>query len=428
MNKEPTSAHKSHPVKAAFLRELRKRCGWTQEDLAEQTGLSDRSIRNAEAGKPIHLRSISILCNVLNRALMLSLSPVHILESPPSGLRAVEDPAKLLITLALGMFDENSNLRLEDFVAEQVVYYCELGVLVGLPEVQRRISALATSSGMFVPIIRCLSASGQYATASWELSHRNPSTTNLGNSGRHGCICVRVKDGCIVEAWDFPVCREHLCETPSIPKRTGLGRSTKVNSELIRAKRLAEAITQEDLATRTGLSLRLIRSAENGKSISIRSCEAIAKSLSLPLNTIQTARVDPAYQTFMGRRAKEYLEEIWNHENYNVINTHLTNKFRFHHEMGVVSDREQMRMRIEQFRKSFGEFDFTVTSTLDFGSFVICKWQVMMTHIGTWLDIDPTGIRVTVNGASWVHIVGEQFGDAWDFWNPALVLSRLKQA
>lgn len=74
-----------------------------------------------------------------------------------------------------------------------------------------------------------------------------------------------------------------------------------------------------------------------------------------------------------------------------------------------------MKERIVKFTESFGEFDFNVTSALDFDSFVVCKWQVKMTHIGSWLGISPTGVRVTVNGASWVHV------------NPEFVLSRLKQ-
>jgi transcriptional regulator with XRE-family HTH domain len=201
-----------------------------------------------------------------------------------------------------------------------------------------------------------------------------------------------------------------------------------VHGELVRAKRLAEAMTQEDLANRSGLSLRLIRMAENGKSISLRSRQLLSRALSLPLSVIENKSPHAVAETVMGRRAKEFLEEIWNHANYDVIDTHLTRRFRFHHEVGIAFDRAEMKMRIQQFRQSFDHFDFEVTSTLDFGSFVVCKWHVQMTHTGTWFDVAPTGVRVAVHGASWVHVVGKQFGDAWDFWNPGLVLARLRQA
>jgi transcriptional regulator with XRE-family HTH domain len=323
------------------------------------------------------------------------------------------------------MFSKVQNFRLEDLLAEGVVYSCEVGTLLGIVEVEQRFSALRISCFNHDVDVLGLSVSGDYAAASWALRQYDGSVTNAVIAEQYGCTCIRMSGGLIVEAWDFPACKAQLDAVAKIPPSSQLRQSVKVNGDLVRAHRIAQAMTQEELARKSDLSIRLIRSVENSNEVSQRSCRMIATALSVPCSTLGVLDTRAATQSLMAGRAKEYLEEVWNHENYSVIDTHLTNKFRFHHEVGVVCDRQEMKQRIVKFRESFGDFDFNVTSSLDFGSFVVCKWQVKMTHVGTWLGIEPTGVRVTVNGASWVHVVGEQFGDAWDFWDPGLVLSRL---
>lgn len=123
-------ARKSISVQGSLVKELRKRCGWTQDDLAERTGLSDRSIRNAEAGKPIHFQTVVVLCNVFNRELMLSLTPQKLFESPVGCVARTQGVYEKLNNLIECMFSKAQNCRLEDLLAEGVVYSCEVGTLV----------------------------------------------------------------------------------------------------------------------------------------------------------------------------------------------------------------------------------------------------------------------------------------------------------
>jgi hypothetical protein len=37
----------------------------------------------------------------------------------------------------------------------------------------------------------------------------------------------------------------------------------------------------------------------------------------------------------------------------------------------------------------------------------------------------PTGRRVSIRGSSWVVLVGEKFGVAWDFWDPGILFAAL---
>jgi transcriptional regulator with XRE-family HTH domain len=48
-------------VKGSLLRDLRISRGWTQQEAADRAGVSDRTIRNAEMGGPLELRTIALL-------------------------------------------------------------------------------------------------------------------------------------------------------------------------------------------------------------------------------------------------------------------------------------------------------------------------------------------------------------------------------
>lgn len=124
--------------------------------------------------------------------------------------------------------------------------------------------------------------------------------------------------------------------------------------------------------------------------------------------------------------AKQFLEQLWNEGDLSVIDTMFQSEFRFHHDSGVVHNREEMRQRVETFRRSFSDFDFLVEESDVFGEFIVCRWVVRMTQTGQWLDLAPTHHRVTVHGSSWVKVVDGKFGDAWDFWDAGRVYETLK--
>ena len=62
--KTPPQSPRAFAVKGRWLRSLRISRGWTQQDAAERAGLSDRTIRNAEMGGPLELRSIALLAEL----------------------------------------------------------------------------------------------------------------------------------------------------------------------------------------------------------------------------------------------------------------------------------------------------------------------------------------------------------------------------
>lgn len=209
-------------------------------------------------------------------------------------------------------------------------------------------------------------------------------------------------------------------------RQAPVGRSVAVRGQLLRDFRHARGWTQRDAATRCGVSDRSIRAAERGGPISRRMLHQLALAYEMPAQALIKQGVQPRTGTSMAPRAREFLEQIWNHGNLAVVDTHLAPEFRFHHEAGVVTSRAEMRERITQFRSSFSDFCFTVEDVHEYGEFVVCRWTVQMTHTGPWVDLPPTHCRVTVHGSSWVQVVDGLFGDAWDYWDARALYESLQ--
>ena len=60
------------------LRELRVNLGWSQHELAKESGLSPSVVKRAEDGLPIHARTARALADALSRAYGRAIEPIDI--------------------------------------------------------------------------------------------------------------------------------------------------------------------------------------------------------------------------------------------------------------------------------------------------------------------------------------------------------------
>jgi len=210
-----------------------------------------------------------------------------------------------------------------------------------------------------------------------------------------------------------------------------------VDGELLRELRIARGWSQSEAASRADVSDRLIRKAESGGPIqasTITSLACLYDSVANPISPKQILVNDastilaPPPGLDVHAMLTRWFDGLWNQLDLSVIDDLIVPEFAFHAESGVVRNRQEMRERVLEFRKSFSDFDFDVEHVSDLGDAVVCRWSVSMTHSGAWLGILPTGRRVTVHGSSWVQLVGDKFGDAWDFWDALLLRQQLSKA
>jgi transcriptional regulator with XRE-family HTH domain len=215
---------------------------------------------------------------------------------------------------------------------------------------------------------------------------------------------------------------------------TSRRRSFAVRGELVRTLRLRRGWSQLEAAQRADLSDRIIRKAENGGPVSVSTITSLACLYDHPQERLSpeqllmdpsAAFLEPPPVPNTEAMLKRWFDGLWNHLDLSVIDELIVPEFAFHAETGVVRNRQEMRERVLKFRESFSDFDFVVEQTSDLVDAVVCRWRVAMTHSGPWLDLPATGRRVVVNGSSWVQLIGDKFGDAWDYWDPALVYAEL---
>jgi predicted ester cyclase len=186
--------------------------------------------------------------------------------------------------------------------------------------------------------------------------------------------------------------------------------------------------TQAEAARRGQVSDRLIRTAERGGPIDRHSAEVLSGLFQIPLDALLADGNPPAATAGqMAARACEFLDQIWNHRNLAVIETHLAAEFRYHHDAGIALGRDGMRARVEGFQRSFTVNRVIVEDSVEYGDFVVCRWIFEMTHSGPWLDLAPTGKQVAVPGSSWVQVVDGKFGDAWDYWDSSALYESLRK-
>ena len=238
--------------------------------------------------------------------------------------------------------------------------------------------------------------------------------------------------------FDWPALELTLAEEFARDDSPGRGRGRRsfaVRGELLRSLRLARGWSQSEAARRADLSDRLIRKAEKGERLEVKSISQLAGlygSAERPLSP-ESLLVDreetvagPAPTAALRATLQRWFDGLWNQLDLSVVDELIVPEFAFHTETGVIRNREELKSRVLKFRESFSDFEFVLEHVSDLGDAVVCRWRATMTHSGTWIDLPPTGRRVTVHGSSWAQLAGTKFGDAWDYWDPAALYLQLK--
>jgi transcriptional regulator with XRE-family HTH domain len=211
-------------------------------------------------------------------------------------------------------------------------------------------------------------------------------------------------------------------------------RSFAVRGEFLRNLRVKRGMTQVEAARQLDLTDRIIRKAEAGGPLEANTIARLALFYSQPTNRISPEQLFANPEEFsqtpkpglsLEARVQRWFDGCWNNLNLDVIEELSVPDMVFRSESGTIRGHQEMRAWVLNFRQSFGDFDHVLEEVSDLGSAMVCRWSVAMTQIGPWLDLPPTGRRIVIRGVSWVQLVGDKFGDAWDFWDPGLIYQQL---
>jgi hypothetical protein len=211
-------------------------------------------------------------------------------------------------------------------------------------------------------------------------------------------------------------------------------RSFAVRGDKLASLRLSHSWSEAEAARRAEVSEQLIRLAESGGPLETKSIPPLAwlyRTKELQLRP-EDLLVHPAElreakspSASLAARVQRWFDGQWNDFNLDVIDELAVPDFTFYTEADVIRGAQAMKARVISFRESFGDFEIVADRIADLGDTIAIEWRAAITHTGPWLGMAATGRRINFRGASWVRLVGEKFGDAWDFWDPGVIFAVL---
>lgn len=197
---------RSFRVSGDRLCSLRLARGWTQLEAAERAGISERLLREAEAGESLGFRSIAILAELYS-TVQAPLS-VDELASGPFGALFNEVGIEVI---ARRWHDEVWNLGHVDILGELAAADCVLHAhdkrIRGHSAVRRFIRSTRAAVSEFKLVAQPPAIFGDLAMTRWRVplkrsvslagrSHEKPSVIR-------GSTWIRVADGLLCEAWKY---------------------------------------------------------------------------------------------------------------------------------------------------------------------------------------------------------------------------------
>lgn len=128
-----------------------------------------------------------------------------------------------------------------------------------------------------------------------------------------------------------------------------------------------------------------------------------------------------AYRAILDR----FGEEVFRQGNLDVIDELLAEDFVEHDPPpGLPPDRDGVKEIFRGLHAGFTDQVFTVHDQIAGGDRVVERWTLTATHAGEWLDIPPTGRRVTVAG---IDISRLEAGRIVEHWSQADLLGLFEQ-
>lgn len=200
---------RAYRVASDRLKALRTARGWSQDEAAERAGLSDRSIRNAEAGEPLDLTTIALLAQLYSTP-DVPLSS-HDLMAALATARGATDAERHEV-LIHRWFDEVWQAgrpgAIEELVSRNCRWHTAAGVLRGPTRIRAHFDAIRAAWGDFDLRLQQVVVQGDWAAVRWRKTaarrrRARAAASALRQRAVHGSTWLRIADGRVAEAWEY---------------------------------------------------------------------------------------------------------------------------------------------------------------------------------------------------------------------------------
>jgi steroid delta-isomerase-like uncharacterized protein len=125
---------------------------------------------------------------------------------------------------------------------------------------------------------------------------------------------------------------------------------------------------------------------------------------------------------------RKWFEEVWNQGREETVDAMCAKDVTGHGQAQHGADihgPEHFKVFMRGFRSAFSDINVEIHDTIEQEDKVVARWTATMTHTGTFLDLQPTGKQVSVNGISIQRFAGGKIAEGWDNWDQLGLLTQL---
>lgn len=200
-------------------------------------------------------------------------------------------------------------------------------------------------------------------------------------------------------------------------------RSYRVLGDRLRELRVGRAWSQREAAERAGFSDRLIRKAERGGPLELKTIALLAQLYSqpgAPVNpqTLLADRLEQANEpsAIYEPLVRRWWQEVWNEGRLESIDELTTPDVVLHADGAEMHGHAELRKRTGAIRAAFSDIEVHLDQVTVSGDWIISRWRVAMTHTGSWMGMPPSHKRIVVNGSTWMRGENGLLAEGWDYW------------
>ena len=125
---------------------------------------------------------------------------------------------------------------------------------------------------------------------------------------------------------------------------------------------------------------------------------------------------------------KEFIEQIWNAKNFKNLDQFIHTDFKDHSlPPALTADKEGMKKWVLGTGVSF-EHKTLIEDQVSEGDKIIVKIRMEMKHIGTWRDIEPTGINLHTTGYRYYKLKNGKIIEHWALIDGQAIENQLNDA
>lgn len=208
-------------------------------------------------------------------------------------------------------------------------------------------------------------------------------------------------------------------------KRLKRTRAYRVSAERLRALRTGRGWSQQEAANYGGVSDRLIRKAETGKPIELKSVALLAALYSMPDERLKTEDLlaEPAELSgvpeILPREAlfHRWLEAAWHADRLATIDRILSRDCRFHAGGKLYRGPANIRRQLAARLAARGDCAVQLEQLLIDSEWVAGRWRLTLKPGGR-VTSAAARRRAVTHGSTWIRVADSLCVELWEFWTP----------